>query len=127
MKRILCLATFLLYAWAACLAVADETEKPPPLSEIDVSLVDGDAIAFATFQSHNQKVVSNQHGIFLTYLRGANKEYLAQTWRLSHTPDQGQTFTTLFEATHPTNPPLLETDQGGQLFLIRPDFVDQSA
>lgn len=104
-----------------------EDSPPVSLADIDVKLVDDHAIAFATFQSHNQKIVSNRHGLFLAYLKAAKEDYMAQTWRLVHSSDGGRTFKTLHEATHATNPPVLETDSLGNLFLIRPDFKDGNA
>src|SRR5690348_16251826 len=64
----------------------------PPATElapIELTLIDDHAIGYGTFQSHNQKVVSNANGIFMTHLRQANKEYTAQTWRLSRSGDGG--------------------------------------
>ncbi|MSR56723.1 MAG: hypothetical protein EXS05_03510 [Planctomycetaceae bacterium] len=98
-----------------------------PLVPIELTQVDDKAIAYATFQSHNQKVVSNRHGIFITYLRSAAADYMAQTWRLARSTDGGRTFTTLFEETRATNPPVLETDLQGRLYLTRPDFADGNA
>jgi hypothetical protein len=99
-------------------AIADE-----PLS-IETTLVDGEAIHGATFQSHNQKVVRNGRGIFMTHCRTRNAKMTAQQWRLSWSRDGGQTFRTLFEATDATNPPVLETDAHDNLYLGRPDFVN---
>lgn len=100
---------------------------PKPMRQMELTRLDAEAIGGATFQSHNQKVVQNRYGIFTTHLRSKNEGYTAQTWRFSRSTDGGKTFTTLFEATHPTNPPVLETDSKGNLYLIRPDFVDGAA
>jgi len=97
------------------------------MTSIEWTLVDEDAIAFATFQSHNQKVVSNRYGIFITYLKAANEQYMAQRWRLARSTDGGKTFTTVYEDTHPTNPPVIETDAEGNIYLVRPDFADGNA
>jgi len=91
---------------------------------IETTVVDADTFHGATFQSHNQKVVSNKRGVFMTHVRARNEKYTAQQWRLSWSRDGGKTFTTLFEATDPTNPPVLETDSAGNLYLGRPDFVN---
>ncbi len=91
---------------------------------IETTLVDGDAIHSATFQSNNQKVVRNRRGIFLTPVRTRNEKMTAQQWRLSWSKDGGKTFATLFEATDATNPPVLETDSQDNLYLGRPDFVN---
>ncbi|MBI4604609.1 MAG: exo-alpha-sialidase [Planctomycetes bacterium] len=97
------------------------------LVEIRLALVDGHATGYGTFQSHNQKVVSNRNGFFMTHIRSRNEPFTAQEWRLSWSEDGGETFRTLFQATHATNPPVLETDEEGNLFLVRPDFLDGNA
>src|SRR5688572_4389997 len=112
---------FLLLAFAGSCAQAAE------LSKIELTLVDSEAIGYGTFQSHNQKVVSNRRGTFLTHIRTRNEPYTAQQWRLSWSRDGGRRFETLYEATHATNPPVLETDDEDNLYLIRPDFVDGHA
>lgn len=40
---------------------------------IELAELDGQIIGYATFQSHNQKVVSNAYGIFTTHVRNANE------------------------------------------------------
>lgn len=114
-----------------CIAVPAHTNptktEPSAMTSIELTLVDDDAIAFATFQSHNQKVVSNRHGIFITYLKAANEQYMAQHWRLARSTDGGKTFTTVYEDAHPTNPPVIETDEEGNIYLVRPDFADDNA
>ena len=61
----------------------------PPLMPIELTQVDDKAIAYATFQSHNQKVVSNRYGIFITYVRSAADNYMAQ--------NRSSLFSTLFQ------------------------------
>src|SRR5262249_13794811 len=102
-------------------AVAESA--PPTLARIETTLVDGATILSATFQSNNQKVVANARGIFMTHLRTRNEPYTAQTWRLSWSRDGGKTFPHLHEATHATNPPILETDAQSNLYLVRMDFT----
>lgn len=97
------------------------------IQPLELSLIDDDAIGYATFQSHNQKVIENANGIFMTHLRRRNEDYTAQTWRLSRSTDGGKTFTAIYEATHATNPPVLETDAAGTVYLARPDFADGNA
>ena len=48
----------------------------------------------------------------------------AQTWRLSRSVDGGASFTTVFEATHATNPPVLETDSQDTVYLARMDWKE---
>ena len=92
-------------------------------AEFTFTVVDDEAIGYATFQSHNQKVVRNGRGIFLTHLRTRNEPYTAQQWRLLHSGDNGQSFRVVHEATHATNPPVIETDSKDNLYLIRCDFT----
>jgi hypothetical protein len=97
------------------------------IGPIEVTLIDDQAIGYATFQSHNQKVVANQNGIFLTYLRTRNEPYTAQTWRLMRSRDGGRSFTVMDEGVAATNPPVLETDAEGNLYLALVDFQDGNA
>ena len=119
------LAAGLLGLLAASMAAA--VQELPGLTTIRPVLVDPDATGYGTFQSHNQKVVSNRRGIFMTHIRTRNEPYTAQQWRLSRSTDGGQSFTTIYEATHATNPPVLETDQDDNIYLMRVDFVDGNA
>lgn len=96
-------------------------------ARIELTCVDPAATGYGTFQSHNQKVVANRRGIFMTHIRSRNEPYTAQQWRLSWSRDGGQTFETLYEAVHATNPPVLETDDADNVYLIRPDFFDGHA
>ncbi len=99
----------------------------PGVARIELTCVDAEATGYATFQSHNQKVLSNRHGIFMTHIRSRNKPYTAQQWRLSRSTDGGRHFTTIYQATHATNPPVIETDEAGNVYLVRPDFIDGHA
>ncbi len=89
--------------------------------------VDNNATHYGTFQSHNQKVVSNKYGIFMTHIRSRNEPYTAQTWRLLYSKDRGKSFKVIYEDTNATNPPVLETDEEGNIYLVRPDFLDGNA
>lgn len=106
--------------------LADDPRQPGAGS-IELTLVDDRAIAFATFQSHNQKVVSNSRAIFITHVRSANENYTAQKWRLSRSTDAGRSFETLLEATAATSAPVLELDESANLYAARPDFLDGNA
>jgi len=108
-------------------AVPAETEIKRGLAEIELTCVDSSATGYGTFQSHNQKVVSNHRGIFMTHIRTRNEPFTAQQWRLSQSRDAGRSFETLYEATDATNPPILETDEADNIYLIRPDFLDGHA
>jgi hypothetical protein len=78
---------------------------------------------FATFQSHNQKVVQNKRGIFMTYNHSRDEKYNAQEWRVMHSADGGGSFTQVFASTDATNPPCLETDSADNLYVGHPDWV----
>ncbi|MEZ6118009.1 MAG: hypothetical protein R3C28_15760 [Pirellulaceae bacterium] len=101
--------------------------KTASLQKIQLTCVDEHATGYGTFQSHNQKVVANGRGYFMTHIRTRNEDYTAQQWRLSWSTDQGRSFRTLYEATHATNPPVMETDDHDNLYLIRSDFQDGHA
>jgi len=95
---------------------------------IELTCVDADVRTYSgTFQSHNQKVVQNARGIFMTHVRTRNAAYTAQEWRLSRSRDGGHSFTTIFSATNATNPPVLESDAEGNISLGRPDFINTNA
>jgi len=65
-----------------------------------------------TFQSHNQKVVSNENGIFLTYVSTTSH-------RLSRSTDGGQTFSTVYDITTNASP-AIETDEDNNIYLSFP-------
>ena len=110
---------------SACGAPPDQ--PGPPQTTIELTLVDDRAIGYATYQSHNQKVVSNPWGIFITYIHQANSNYTAQQWRLAHSLDGGKSFVTIREETRATSAPVLETQPAGTLFFARPDFQNGNA
>ena len=112
-----------LLALAPHLLQASDGNKPPGLVEIETTLIDQDATPFGTFQSHNQNIVQNRNGIFLTYIRSRNEDYTAQHWRLMRSTDEGQTFSVVYEATDTTSAPAMETDEQDNLYLYRPNWV----
>lgn len=124
---VLLTAALLFAVDAGFAAERSQTNAAPTRTSIQLVCVDAQAIGYGTFQSHNQKVVSNRRGIFMTHIRSRNEAYTAQSWRLSWSTNGGETFVTLFAATNATNPPLLESDAEDNLYLVRPDFVDNHA
>ncbi|MCA9213393.1 MAG: PD40 domain-containing protein [Planctomycetales bacterium] len=96
-------------------------------AQIRLTRIDTKVTHYATFQSHNQKVVANKYGYFTTHIRDRDKPYLAQTWRLSRSTDQGASFKTIFQQTDATNPPVIETDSAGNIYLIQVDFKSGDA
>jgi len=102
------------------------------LGEVELTLIDGAASTYyATFQSHNQKVVANANGIFLTYVHAydetGGEAQTKATWRLARSTDGGSSFQTIFEATHATKAPAIESGPGGDIFLIHPHWTDGNA
>jgi len=110
-----------------CGIAAGQGSTGKGLVNVEFFCVDDNATTYATFQSHNQKVLSTPNGIFMTHLRSRNEEYTAQQWRLSRSTDGGQTFSTVYESTDATNPAVIESDELGNVYLARPDFVDGNA
>jgi hypothetical protein len=125
-----CRVASLLFV-AAFVGTAAESRSanavPGATTSIQLVCVDAQAAGYGTFQSHNQKVVSNRRGIFMTHIRSRNEAYTAQSWRLSWSTNGGEGFATLFAATNATNPALLESDADDNLYLVRPDFIDGHA
>jgi hypothetical protein len=81
---------------------------------IDPVFVADSTTNYATFQSHNQKVVENDYGIFLTYITS----FPSSAWHLVRSTDGGATFHTVYENMHVTNAPAMETDEAGNIYLI---------
>src|SRR5437870_1536866 len=57
---------------------AEEQGAKQNLSPVELTVVDAEATGYGTFQSHNQKVVSNANGIFMTHIRSLNEAFTAQ-------------------------------------------------
>ena len=112
-----------LPALAPKLLQASAGNEPPGWVEIETTLIDHDATPFGTFQSHNQNIVANRNGVFLTYIRSRNEDYTAQHWRLMRSTDGGRTFSVVYEATDTTSAPAMETDEQDNLYLYRPNWV----
>ena len=117
-------------------AALGQSQVGPP---VVTTTVDPDAAAGATFQSHNQKVVANAYGIFMTHTHKVQccdslnscvdsppatcpDANVLSTWRLSRSVDGGVTFTTVYEGRHGTAPPALETDSQGNIYLSHTDY-----
>jgi hypothetical protein len=112
-----------LLAGLALAAAFSGVTTPVSAAEVQLTLVDDHVIGYATFQSHNQKVVQNQHGIFLTYVKTRNDSYSAQEWRVMRSRDGGRTFQLVHQATAATHPPVIETDPAGNLYLVHADLT----
>lgn len=114
------------FLWSNASRCEAQTDPSLP-GQVRVTLVDEPVIHYATFQSHNQKVVEGGGLIFMTHLRSRNEAYTDQAWRLSVSRDAGASFVTLVEQSDATNPPVLECDPAGNLYLFRVDFVGGDA
>ena len=86
--------------------------------------MDDRACGYGTFQSHNQKIVSNAGGIFMTYLREDNEKDPAKpnVWRLMRSSDGGKTFSVVYEGRNNCRAPCVETDRRGNLYLAHPEY-----
>ncbi len=112
------------FSSVALLCLAGMTLAEPAF---EVTLVDPAVTGYATFQSHNQKVVANQHGYFLSYIQTRDEPFMAQRWRLMRSVDEGKSFDLVYEAVHATNAPPIETDAEGNVYLACTDFKDGNA
>ena len=93
---------------------------------IEFTMIDPEAVLHGTYSSHNQKVVSNKYGIFMTHLHAIDASQNA-TWRLSRSNDGGETFSTIYEASSQTVVPALDTDSSGNLYLVHSDYSSRNA
>jgi len=69
------------------------------------------------FQSHNQKVVQNDNGIFITH----GRREAPTGFQLQRSTDGGKTFKTVYAEQIPVNAPTLDTDADSNLYLLFPD------
>jgi len=81
---------------------------------VEVILVDPEPYG-STFQSHNQKVVANDHGIFVTYYAGGS--WPAGYYRLARSVDGGRNFTTIYQYANAVNIAPMETDEHDNIYL----------
>lgn len=83
---------------------------------------------YATFQSHNQKIVENKYGIFVTYIRGSNNpsvDVSKFTWHLMRSTNGGKSFSQIYSGSA-SYPPVLETDSSGNIYLVESSTADLS-
>lgn len=106
---------------------------------MEIIEVDSDAAGIATAQSHNQKVVANAYGIFMTHTHKTqccdslnscidtppaicpDANFIA-TWRLSRSLDGCATFMTVYEGRHGTSPPAIDMDSQSIIYLAHTDY-----
>ena len=82
--------------------VATASAQAAGLTDVRLTLLDAAATGYATFQSHNQKVAANAHGIYHPH-PVAQRGIHSQQWHLSRSRDGGATFETLYESVDATN------------------------
>lgn len=112
-------------AWSMAGSPASAQLQPITFTPLDAHTTSG----YATYGSHNQKVLVNQYGIFVAYLHqygepvpGTEK----MQWRLQRSVDGGASFTTIDQSpdiylpgNEYTYPPVLETDNAGNVYMLR--------
>ena len=95
-------------------------------SSFELTQIDSNCTYYATFQSHNQKVVQNDNGIFMTYL--VDYKDVAPwpgAWRLVRSTDGGSTFQVVY--TSPmvgSKAPCIETDGDDNILAVCADETD---
>ncbi len=77
---------------------------------------------YATFSSHNQKVISNAHGYFMTYLTKWQLDAMGNIenndWELAQSTDGGNSWQVLYRETGvDTRAPAIETDEKNNIYL----------
>lgn len=95
----------------------------------ELTLVDTNCTYYATFQSHNQKVVQNANGIFMTYLLDyTDVAPWPGTWRLVRSTDGGTTFRVVY--TSPlvgSKTACIETDEDNNILAVCSDETDPAS
>jgi len=88
-----------------------------PLTFTKLDNLPGEPNTDVTFQSHNQKVISNAYGTFATSGdAGGNAPMVL--WRST---DGGQTFTAVYQRDLSVNPPTIEAAKDSNIYLIYPE------
>src|SRR5262249_50398315 len=87
-----------------------------------------DAPGYSTFQSHNQKVVQNGQGIFMSYLAKAYDSGQPAAWgdtflwKIMRSTDGGENFSPIYEDMRMTKAPALETDEEDNVYAFVTDY-----
>jgi len=89
---------------------------------MQLTVLERDCHMYATFQSHNQKVVQNRNGVFLSYLSRYDESAERGRWVLAQSSDGGATFRERYSMDIVgAKPPAIETDAEGTLLLAGED------
>jgi len=99
------------------LAVSADPAAGEGIHAIQLTGRDKGVVGEIPFQSHNQKVVSNAKGIFITHGRRKNRIGL----QLQRSTDGGRTFKTVYQDKLAVAPPTIETDRDNNIYLIYPE------
>jgi hypothetical protein len=121
----ICLALALLTV--GLVATTDTRADAGP--EIRLTRVDSNCTYYATFQSHNQKVVQNENGIFMTYL--VDYEDVAPWpgyWKLLRSTDGGESFEVLYTSPKVgSKAPCIETDEDNNILALCSDETQRNS
>ncbi len=96
---------------------------------VDLTVIANVNNTIATSNSYSNRFVSNDNGIFFTYLHETYSPIDAPwtgLWRLMQSTDGGNTFNSIYESAHGSPPPVMETDQNNNLYLSHPDWDDSN-
>jgi len=104
------------------------------LAEVGLTRLAQQAPFFATFGSHNQRIVENAYGLFIAHLttmypgphwKDGNPLDTRADWQLLRSRDRGVTVQRVYagrgDGTHV--PPVLEGDAAGNLYVFAPQFT----
>jgi len=118
MKAVLAITAPLLATFAAHEAWADSGALPG-LTRIQTTLVDDSATHWAVTHSHNQKVLWNSDGIFMSYdkRRAEGRPLMRGTWRLMRSTDGGASFRVAHEGHDGYTTPVIENLPGDRIGL----------
>ena len=121
-KRLFWIISCLLILLSSQFVFASETkDEPSQINPIDFIVVDNNGIPSGQ-SSFNNPVIYNQHGIFMAYIHSSKANSTQQDWRLIRSTDGGKTFSIIYQEIIGTNIPVMETDQQGNIYLIRQDW-----
>ncbi len=112
---------------AFCLAILGMalTAVSGSVLEVVLTPVARNCTYYATFQSHNQKAVQNDNGIFISYSWEFDLESWYALWRLARSTDNGTSFRTIYTSPYlGSNAPCIETDRENNILLVCTDYND---
>ena len=90
------------------------------MRRIELVRLERDCSSYATFQSHNQRIVQSRRGIFVAHLLEYDAARSHSRWRLARSGDGGSTFSTVYESPviRGNKPACLEADSEGGLLAL---------